>query len=118
MTSRVTIRRKGSGTTTNGAGFKRPAWDVVAADVPCRVAGTRAASGVRHETVGDVQIESALRVLHLPATTSGLRDGDYAEVTSGDTAGLVLRLVDTQFQDQATARRVQVIEVQRPEEWD
>jgi hypothetical protein len=55
--------------------------------------------------------------LSVPADTSGLLDGDLVEMTGGENAGLVLRVLEVAFQDQATARRLPVVEVQRPEEW-
>lgn len=120
MTSRCTIRRidPDDPRTTGGDGFDGDNWVVVAQDVPCRMAGAaRGGTGARRQTVGTVEIEAALRVLHLPASTTGLADGDVVEVTAGDTAGLVARLVDVEWQDQATARRVSAVEIQRPSEW-
>jgi hypothetical protein len=58
-----------------------------------------------------------MRTAHFPASTSNLRDGDLLEITSGENTGQVLRVVEADWSDQTTARRVPVVATQRPEEW-
>lgn len=116
MVSRCTVRRRSGSTVVDG--LEVPAWTVVLTDLPVRVAGAdRGGSGTRRVMVGETEVQLAVRVLHFPAATSSLADGDLVEVTSGECAGAVFRLVESGFQDQSTARRVPAVEVDRPEEW-
>lgn len=118
MTSRAIVRRKGTGTTTDADGFEVPAWDVVDADCPGRLAGSpRGGSASRNVSVGSVEVTLAAREWHFPTSRPQLHDGDLIEITVGESAGLVLRVIEGSGQDQATARRVPVVEAQRPEEW-
>ena len=118
MTSRALVRRvdpDNPGTDENG--FEVDGWATVY-DGPFRLSGsTRGDAGSRTARVGDVDVELAVRVAHFPASTTGLRDGDVIEVTSGDTAGIFLRIIEADWQDQATARRVPVLSVSRPAGW-
>jgi hypothetical protein len=117
MTSRAAIMRKTGGTTTVD-GLEVPEWATVYADTPFRLGGAqRGGAGTRTVTVGGVSTEVALRVGSLPAANSDLADNDFIEITAGENAGLVLRIIEAAWQDQATARRVPVISEQRPEEW-
>jgi hypothetical protein len=113
MTSRCTIRRK-AGETPEG----ETVWADVHTALPFRLAGIirGAAQSRRIETAG-VDFEIAMRTAHFPVSTDDLRDNDLIEVTSGDNAGMVLRIVEADFQDQSTARRVPVVATSRPEEW-
>jgi hypothetical protein len=54
---------------------------------------------------------------HLPASTTNLADGDLIEVTSGEWAGDVFRIVAAIRYDQKTARRLPIVEEPRPTEW-
>ena len=117
MTSRCTIRRKG-GPAVVVDGFKVPAWTTVHTDLPVRIGGaSRGASSARRDDSAGAEVEVPVRTAHFPATTTGLADGDYIEVTSGESPGLVLRIVEATWKDQATARRVPVVGVVRPKEW-
>jgi len=117
MTSRCTIRRKG-GPPVMVDGFKVSAWTIVHADLPVRIGGTsRGASPARRDDSAGNEVEVPVRTAHFPTTTTDLADSDYIEVTSGENAGLVLRIVEATWQDQATARRVPVVGVVRPKEW-
>jgi hypothetical protein len=118
MPSRAAVMRKTDGTTTDADGYKVPEWATVYADTPFRLGGAqRGGSGTQTVTVGSVSTQVALRVGHLPASTDDLADGDFIEITAGENAGLVLRIVEAAWQDQATARRVPVVSEARPEEW-
>jgi hypothetical protein len=117
MTSRCTIRRK-TGTTTGPNGFTIGVWTATYTALPLRLVSesTGTTQSRRVETAG-VQFELAVRTAHLPASTSDLRDGDLIEITAGENAGAVLRIVEADWSDQVTARRVPVVATQRPEEW-
>jgi hypothetical protein len=117
MTSRAAIMRKTGGTTTVD-GLEVPEWATVYADTPFRLGGAqRGGSGTQTVTVGGVSTQVALRVGNLPADTSDLHDNDFIEITAGENVGVVLRIVEAAWQDQATARRVPVVSTDRPEEW-
>ena len=114
--SRATIRRKtGSATLVNG--YKVPGWSITHINIPCRLAGSRGVAGSRSMTVGAVTTEVATRALSLPHDLTNLRDDDWVELIAGENVGLVLRIIEASWQDQATARRVPVVQEQRPAEW-
>lgn len=116
MTSTALVKRPG-GTTTDANGFEVDGWTQVYSG-PFRLSGsTRGGAGSRTARVGDVDVELAVRVAHFPAATTGLRDGDVIEVTGGENTGGFLRIVEASFQDQATARRVPVVEATKPSGW-
>lgn len=116
MTSRATAKREGDPTTVDG--LEVPSWTVVVADLHGRLAGSSGgAAQTRTVTIGQTDVQLAVREWHCPASTTGLRDGDIIEVIAGDNAGVFLRVVESAFQDQATARRVPVVEIQEPEGW-
>lgn len=116
MTSVCAVMRKtGGSTTTNG--IETPEWATVYASSPVRIAGApRGGSGSRSTVVGGVEVALALRVANFPAGTV-LRDNDLIEVTTGDLDGRVYRVLEGDWQDQATALRVPVVAERRPGEW-
>ena len=117
MLSRCTVRRK-TGATTVVDGVKVPVWAVVHTDLPLRLEGkTDSASQSRRVETAGVEYELALRTAHFPAASTNLIDGDLIDVTSGESAGLVLRIIEADRSDQTTARRVPVVATQRPSEW-
>ena len=113
MTSRVDVRRKTGATTTDANGWEIPVWEVVAYDVPFRLVG----GDTRKVTVGGVDFQEATARGDLPWDTADLADDDYLDITAGEWAGSVFRVVEAVKGDQRTARRVPVAEVPRPEEW-
>ncbi len=115
MLSRVTIRRLTGDETKNDKGYTVPEWSS-APDVPFRLGGNRGAQTSRRTTVGGAEVETATRVGHFPVGTD-LADDDYVEITDGECAGRVFRVIEAQAADQQTALRVPLIEVSRPEEW-
>lgn len=119
MSSRCTVRRKTGATTTSAAGLVVPVWEDVYTSLPVRVAGTsNGASPSQALTLGSAtEVQASRRELHFPHDTTVLRDGDLVEITSGDCAGLVFRVVEADFADQVTARRVAVVATTAPEEW-
>ncbi len=117
MTSRAKVRRH-TGTTTGASGFDVDTYTITHPDLPFRLGGAdQGGSGTRTIRVGEAEVQLAVRVGHFPAATTGLTDGDLIEVTAGENAGAVLRIVEASWQDQSTARRVPVVEEQRPGEW-
>ena len=103
-------------TTANG--LEVPTWTAVHTDLPFRLAGSSTGDGGTHTvTVGGVEFQQATGVGHMPASIADLKDNDLIDVTSGEWAGTVLRVVEATKKDQATARRVPVVEVARPTEW-
>lgn len=115
MTSSVTVRRKSGYDKVNG--ISTPKWDTIHTDLPFRLGGTERDGQTRTVTIGSTTQQVAARVGSFPACTDDLRDDDLVEITDGDNVGLVLRIVEADWQDQATARRVPVIAEQRPKEW-
>lgn len=118
MLSTVAVMRDTGTTTEDADGFQVPVWATVYASTPFRLGGSNQGStGTRAVTVGTTELQLAVRTGHFPFDTDLLQDGDLIDVTAGENAGLVLRIVEADPQDQATARRVPVVAVQRPEEW-
>ena len=111
MTSRVSIRRSTGGATLVD-GYEVPEWATAQTDVPFRLQG----GSTKTVTVGGVDFQEATAVGHLPAGTQ-LADGDLLDITAGEWAGSVFRVVEAVKGDQQTARRVPVVEAPRPEEW-
>lgn len=118
MTSRVDVHRKTGGTTTDTQGYEVPQWSIVHYDLPFRLgASTSGDGGSRAVTIGGATFREATGVGNFPWDTLNLADDDLIEVRSGEWAGSVFRVVEATKKDQATARRVPVVEVPRPEEW-
>lgn len=116
MVSRCTVKVAGD-SVPDADGYDVPGWSTLYTDLPVRVAGSeRGGSGSRRSTVGGVEVDLAVRVAHFPADTTGLVDGAVVEVTSGEFTGF-LRIVEASWQDQATARRVPVVETSEPAGW-
>jgi hypothetical protein len=114
--SGVTIRRV-TGTTTDADGYVVPVWSAIYAG-PARLGGAdRGGSGSTTRKVGDVETTVATRTAHLPADTTGIADGDLIEITAGENVGATFRIVEATWQDGATARRVPVVQTERPIEW-
>lgn len=117
MTSTATVRRLSERVEQDEeTGLEVPVWDDIYTG-PFRLGGSSGAAGTRTVTIGGVEVQVATRVAHFPASTTDLTDGDLIDLTAGENAGLVLRIVEADWQDQATARRVPVVAVDRPEEW-
>lgn len=116
MTSQAVVMRPTGNTTKDADGYNVPEWAQVYSG-PCRIAGNRNAASSRRVTQGGVDVTLATREVHFPASAAVLRDGDLIEVVGGENAGAVLRILETVWQDQATARRVPVVEASRPKEW-
>ena len=114
MTSTAAVRRK-TGSAMVGD-LLQPTWTTVAT-VPCRLSNPpRGASTTTSRTVGDLEIETATRTLSVPVGTP-LQADDFVQVTVGELAGHVFRVIEATAADQQTALRVPVISTQAPQEW-
>ena len=111
LSSRVTVRR-GSGTQKVN-GIEVSGWADVHVDLPFRLVGGRSHT----VTVGGVQFEEATALGDMPADTTDLADDDLIDITAGEWAGSVFRVVEAVKGDQSTVRRVPIVETQRPKEW-
>lgn len=111
MTSRAAVMRKTW--VTGPDGYEVAEWAAVYVDVPFRLKG----KGSRLVQVGGVEFSQADAEGHLPWPSDLLADDDLVEVTAGEWAGTVWRVVEAVKGDQRTARRFPVVEVARPEEW-
>jgi hypothetical protein len=113
--SRVTVRRKtGHMVQNESTGREVPEWEVVYTDLPFRLVP----KGQRVVEIGGVEFSEATARGDVPFDTDDLSDDDYFDVTSGEWSGTALRLIEAVKGDQRTARRLPVVEVPRPGEWD
>jgi hypothetical protein len=121
MTSRCVIGRKAAAPVqdeTNGVDVFP--WTKVHTDLPLRLGGaSRDSSAWTIDTrAGGVQESIAERIASLPWDTTDLQDGDVIAITAGENAGLFFQITEATNKDQATARRVPVKQILKPEGWD
>ena len=116
MISLVAVYRK-TGETVTANRMEVPEWVTVHTDLPFRLAGFGSDGGSRTVSIGGATYQEATGIAHLPAETTDLADDDLIEVTEGEWPGAIYRIVEAVRKDQATARRVPVVEVSRPVEW-
>lgn len=117
MLSTCTVRRMTGRTTQNeSTGEEVPVWDVIYTG-PMRLGTSSGNSPTRTETISGVEVQRALNTAHFPVGASGINDGDLVDITAGENAGVVLRVVDAAWADQRTARRYPVESTERPGEW-
>lgn len=116
MTSRVNIWRR-TGDTTVVDGLEVDEWEPIYVDHPFRSSGGSGDGGSRGVTIGGVTFEDATGVGHMPADTIDLADDDLIEVISGEWLDDVFRIVAAVRYDQRTARRVPIVEAERPAGW-
>lgn len=114
--SRADVRRKGPLQTVDG--LKVPTWTEVLVDVAFKLADATGGRGQsRTVTIGNTQVEVAVRVGKFTADTEGIRDGDVVEITAGDNAGRFVQVVDSLGKDQQAALRLPVIQISKPDGW-
>lgn len=119
MTSRVTIHRAGPKQVDPITGYEEPTWTTPHVDLPFRLDGPGTNDGGSREvSIGGVAIEGATTMGHVPALTRDLEDDDLLEVTSGEWAGTVWRLVRAIGLDQKTARRLPLVDAKNGREWE
>lgn len=117
MLSTCAVRRMTGRTTQNeSTGEEVPVWDVVYTG-PFRLGTSTGNSPTRTEDVSGVEVQRALNTAHFPVSASAITDGDLIDITAGENAGAVLRIVDAAWADQRTARRYPVESTERPGEW-
>lgn len=115
MTSAATVWREDPANPTTVNGLETSAWAALYTALPGRLTGpSGGAAQSRRVTVGLTEVQVAVREWHCPTSTTGLRDGDVIAVTAGEHTGIFLRVVEASGQDQATARRLPVVEIQKP----
>lgn len=114
MTSRATVWREDPDNPAIVDGYETAGYVAELADLPGRLAAGTGAGQSRTITVGQTDIQLAVREWHCPAGTEGIHDGDLLEITDGENVGLFLRVVEATFADQVTALRLPVVETQRP----
>lgn len=95
-------------------GLEVPSWTIVHQLLVGRLDGS---DGTRTITIGQTEVQVAVRVWKCPAGTSDLIEGDVLQITAGENAGIFLRVVEAAWEDQAIQRRVPVVETQEPEGW-
>lgn len=117
--SDVIVRRKTGRTVQDeSTGAKAAVW-VVVHEGPMRLKGaTRNSSGTRRDTVPGGEVQLATREAHFPIAVNVIRDGDLIEITAGENAGTVWRVLEADHADQQTARRLPVVSEKRPSEWE
>lgn len=117
--STCTIRRRsGRRAQDERTGKESPEWLVVHASLPMRVDFASSGEGAsRTVTVAGVEYPEATAVHHFPVATTDLADGDYVDITAGESAGTVWSIVKAVRADQKTARRLPVKDESRPTEW-
>lgn len=112
--STVTIHRKtGRVVQDPVTGLEVPGWATPHTALPFRLVG----GTFNKLTIGGVTFDEATARGDFPASTVDLADNDLVEITAGEWAGSVYRVVEAIKGDQRTARRVPVVEAQRPSEW-
>lgn len=115
--STATIWREDPATPVVVDGLETTGWTMEFASLAGRIAGaTGGAAQTRTVTIGQTEVQLAVREWHCPASSrDALREGDVIEVIAGESVGLFLRIIEATGQDQATACRLPVIEIQKPE---
>ena len=112
--STATVRRTTGRTTQDeSTGLEVPVWAVVYSG-PCRFVG----GATRTVTIAGVEQQVETAEVHFPHDTTDLADGDLVEMTAGEWSGTVLSIVEAVKGDQRTARRVPVVQHDRPSEWE
>lgn len=117
MTSTATIYRAGALSAPDpDTGIQSTTYLTIHPATPFRLGGAeRGSSGARTQDFGGVEVTLATRVGSLGVAASGIQDGDLIDVLAGENAGTVWRIVEADWADQQTARRVQIIAAERPE---
>lgn len=115
MTSTATIWREDPANPVVVNGLETPGWVAFLITVPCWVDNSGPSSGTRTITRGSVEVQVATRVLKVPHDTTGLRDGDVAEIRGGACDGRFFEVVEATVADQKKQQELPVVEIQKPE---
>lgn len=117
MLSECTIRHKTGKTAQNETtGRVEPIWAVVYTG-KCRVRGGRTGTGYRVQTTPAGDRAVGVPEIHLPCDTTGVSGGDLIEITAGERAGTVWRVLNADAADQQSAYRLPTEGTARPKEW-
>lgn len=115
MTSRATVWREDPDAPPALVdGLEVPAFVAEQTNLPGRMVASRGAGQTRTVSIGQTEVQLAVREWHCPVATTGLRDGDVLEITVG-RVGTFLRVLEATGADQTTALRLPVVEIQKPE---
>lgn len=115
--SECTVRRDVGLGEQQPDGSQPREWEVIHSQLPCRLSTGTGSNSSRTVTAAGGDVEVPVRTCSVPWNTQNLRDGDLIEITAGESAGQVLRIVESAAADHKTALRLPVIGAQRPEEW-
>ena len=120
MTSRANLRREtGLGDRDEDTGQRPRLFETTHTDLPGRLdAGHGHAGRTATHDVGGIELVRRVPEWHVPWGTQNVRQGDLIEVATGESAPLVLRIIDVPAGDQQTALRLPVEVTDRPWEWD
>lgn len=120
MTSRCNVRREGGLADQDlETGMQPRTWTVVHENEPVDfVSGRRGAAQSRSLSAPGGDVDMPLGFARFRWDLPGIKDGDLIEITTGVSAGVVLRVIEATSGDRQTALRVPVIGAQRPDEWD
>lgn len=110
-----TVRRRSGYAKVNGISTAQ--WEDVHVDLPLRIAGSEKDGATITTEIGSTKVTRGVRTASVPACTSNLRDDDLIDITAGENAGTVVRIIEADWQDQATAKRFPIVFEQRPREW-
>lgn len=115
MVDACTIRRRISEATDPLTGVVTPTYSTVYTGA-CKVQQSTLGAASAPADPGEASVRLVAYTLHLPvATSTGLRDGDEATITSSahdpDLVGRVFTIVGSAGKSYATARRLEVQEV-------
>lgn len=117
MRTSAIVRRSSTGAQDEATGVKAPTWAIVH-EGRMRLGGAnRGSSGATRTAPPGGERSDAQRIAHFPSSVAAICDGDLIEVLDGDAAGTVWRVLESDFADQQTARRLPVVAVPRPAEW-
>jgi hypothetical protein len=112
------MRPTGSFVTDPDTDEQVPEWATVHTDLPGRLDAGHGHSGrTRSQDVAGQTFEQPIPEWHVPWGTTDILPGDHIDVTTGDTAPIVLRVLSVPRGDQQTALRLPVEVVDRPSEW-
>lgn len=117
MLSRVKVWREGSPAGQNeDNGLEGSTWSAVYTDWPFRLRRSSLAgssNGTKRVTIAGVVYQMSIADGNFPVGTK-LKDADIIEIVTGDHPGTYWKVVEASQQDQQSAVRVPVIEVQKP----
>lgn len=117
LSAAAVLRKTGRKVQDESTGLEVPEWATVHIG-PMRLAGANSgSSGTRVESTPGGEMRVGMRTAHFPASVANLAEGDLIDITAGENTGTAWKILEADFADQQTARRLPVESVQRPSEW-